>query len=211
MHNQALITLTVALLAILNPIGNAAIYASIVSTKTKAEKSKAALVCAIAVMIILVITTWAGLDILKFFGISIGAFQGAGGVVVLLIGLSMIRGKAHTHEHDNSDSAQRFNDNDSVAVVPLAMPIIAGPGAITALIAHMKNLNSLYDKLEISLICIMLAILVGVVLFFAPTIGRVVGESGMKVATRIMGLILTAIAFDMLASGMAALFPGLMQ
>jgi multiple antibiotic resistance protein len=182
-----------------------------VNDKTKAEKNKTALVCAASVMIILVVTTWIGLDLLKFFGISIGAFQGAGGIIVLLIGLSMLKGKAHNHEHDSTDNPPPpVTTTNNIAVVPLAMPIIAGPGAMTALIAHMQNLGSVYDKLIISLICIILSALIAIVLFFAPTISRLLGDYGMNIVTRVMGMVLAAIAFGMLASGVGTLFPGLM-
>jgi len=203
-----LITLTIAVLAVLNPIGNGAIYVGMVSGRPLAEQRKVALVCSTAVAIILLVTTWLGLMLLNFFGISIGAFQVAGGLIVCLIGLSMLKGRSHSHDLDQKQNCQSMT-KEQVAVVPLAIPIFAGPGAMTALIAHMKGLNSFADKLKISGIMVCLAIVVYVVLFLAPRISKILGEYGMQVVTRVMGLILVAIAFQMLGAGLVALLPGL--
>lgn len=203
---QDIVTLTISVLAVLNPIGNGAIYIAMVSDRNLAEKRKVALVCSVAVAVILLITTWIGLLILKFFGIGLGAFQVAGGLIVCLIGLSMLKGKSHSSS--NLDP-KHTSHKPSVGVVPLAIPIFAGPGAMTALIAHMKNMNTYTDKLEISMIMVGLSCVVYVVLFLAPQIAKILGEYGMQVVTRVMGLILVAIACQMLGSGLVVLLPGL--
>ena len=203
------ITFSVGLFAILNPIGNAAIYIGMVGERPKKDQHKIAFTCMIGIAVILVSVTWIGLPLLNFFDISIGAFQTAGGLIVLLIALDMIRAKQHHQEHHNAPEQKAAKDKAGIAIVPLATPIIAGPGAISAIVANMHTMPKVQDKLIVSGIGISCAVLIGIVLVFAPFLGRVLSESGMKIVTRVMGLILAAIAFQMLGDGLVALLPGL--
>lgn len=203
MHSLSLITFLAGLLAVLNPIGNAAIFVSLVSERTKADQHKAAVKCAIAVAIIMVLVVWVGLPLLHFFGISLGAFQIAGGLVVLLIGLSMIRAKSHSNDYDQPSKQQSSKNKTSVAIVPMAMPIIGGPGAISAIIAHAPAFPSVTDHIILTICCIILSAVIGAVLWFAPLVSKILGDEGMRIATRIMGLVLAAIAVQMMAGGVA--------
>ena len=201
-----IIKLTVALIAVLNPIGNAAIFVGMTSQQSATAKRKTAFSCTLSVAIILIFSTWFGLYALNIFGISIGAFQAAGGLILTLIGLSMMKGKPFNHQHHTKQKQEQYVDTDPIAIVPLAMPIIAGPGSMATIISHMHNLNTISDKLIISGICIGLSALVGIILLISPYINHILGKNGIKVVTRIMGLILISIAFQMLASGAINLF-----
>ena len=114
-----------AMIAILNPIGNAAIYLSLVSDQSAAEQHATAVRTGIAIAIILVITIWVGMPLLKFFGISLSAFEAAGGLVILLIGLSMARAQPHQPEYHTYVESSAHSEKNDVSVVPLAIPIIA--------------------------------------------------------------------------------------
>ena len=163
------IQFTITLLAILNPIGNIAIFLALCNDFTKKEQRKTAINCSIAIVIILLLSLWLGTSLLQFFGISIGAFAIAGGFIVATIGLSMLHGapnKAH------NDAKQQVHE--SVAVTPLAIPIIAGPGAITTVIAHAYMFTDLADKGIESAICIILGLFIGMILFFSPMLGKLV-------------------------------------
>lgn len=153
---------------------------------------------------IMVIVAWLGLWVLKAFGISISAFQIAGGLIVVLIGLSMLRGREEHHERHkkraDTDSLEH-ETRDTIGVMPLAMPLVAGPGAITVLIAHGVIFTTFWGKLFESAICIGVAIVVGLTMFFAPSVKRVLGDFGINIITRLMGLILCAIAFQMIIAG----------
>jgi len=208
-HSVSMVTFLVALIAILNPIGNAALYIGMSSDRSKSEQHRIALVCSVAVMIILWLALWIGMPILKVFGINLSSFEAAGGLIVLLIGLRMVRGGSHTHTYDSKQTQTEEHHKPSIAVVPLAIPIIAGPGSITTVIANVKNFPTLHERLELTGIFCLIGIGIGIVLFFAPFIGRCLGEGGMKIVTRVMGLLLTAIALQMLAAGLIGLFPGL--
>ena len=207
-HSVSMVTFIVALVAVLNPIGNAALYIGMSADRTKHEQHRISMICAMAVAIILLLALWIGMPMLDVFGINLSSFEAAGGLIVMLIGLRMVRGGSHTHVYDTKQGQAEEKQKHSISVVPLAIPIIAGPGSITTVIANSKNFPTLHERLELSGVMILIAIGIGFVLFFAPFIGRCLGEGGMRIVTRVMGLLLTAIALQMLASGLAGLFPG---
>ena len=212
-----LITFIVGMIAILNPIGNTAIYIGMTSELKHSTQNKCAIHCATAVAIILLFSMWFGQPLLSLFGITIGAFGSAGGLIVLLIAINMLRGQPHkpsyhTHIEEKTQSAvkkKKSSHKHQIAVVPLAIPIIAGPGAISKVIYQSYSFPAFQDKIVGSVILIVLSMLIGIILYFAPLIGRALGEYGMKVVTRVMGLILAAIAMQMLAANLLKLMPGL--
>ena len=103
MSNAELVTFTIAMLAITNPIGNLAIFASLTGDKTLEEKHKTALKAGIAIIIILIIVTWTGDLLLRAFGIDIGSFETAGGVIIALMGISMLHAKTSPIHHSEND------------------------------------------------------------------------------------------------------------
>jgi len=208
-HHVSMVTFVVALIAVMNPIGNAALYIGMSSDRTKHEQHRISLVASISVAIILLLALWIGMPILNVFGINLNSFEAAGGLIVTLIGLRMIRGGSLTHGHDTKAVQEADKHKQSIAVVPLAIPIIAGPGSISTIIANAKNFPTLHERIELSFVMIGIAAFIGLILFFAPFIGRCLGEGGMKIVTRVMGLLLTAIALQMLSSGLLGMFPGL--
>jgi len=207
------ISFFVAMLAIMNPVGNLAIFIGLTARKSAKSQRSIALSSAIAIFVILLLVVWLGDAILSFFGITAAAFETAGALVIILLGLSMLRGHdskaGHSHLHHSEEEDKAAKSKDSVAVVPLAIPIVAGPGAITTIIIHAHQIHSVMDKAIVSGICFGLSLILYIAFFFAAPINRVVGVNGIKIATRIMGLILTAIAFQMLGDGLKLLLPGL--
>lgn len=195
------------LFSMTNPIGNLGIFAGMTSERSGAEARRIAWGCAAAVAITLLVVAWAGSLVLQFFGISVDALRAAGGIVVLAIGLHMLFNKAeHKHSPDElADARQRA----SIAVVPLAIPIVAGPGAMAAVLVAGEQHASVLSRLEMSVIIVALSALIGLLFTFAAPISRLLGASGMGVVTRVMGLVLAAIAMGMLTAGLKGLLPGL--
>lgn len=210
MHDPSYITYAVGLIAILNPLGNTAIYIGMTAHLPSKVQHRCALHCSFAVFVILLLSIWFGQPMLSVFGISLGAFGSAGGIIVFLIALSMVRGQPHSpNYHTHIEGKAPAHSGSQIAVVPLAIPIIAGPGAISTVIAHGYLFQSAQDKALESGIALVITVGIGIILFFAPLVGKALGEYGMKVTTRVMGLILAAIAMQMLGSGLIGLFPGL--
>lgn len=212
MHEQLLISFFVALLAITNPIGNLALFIGFVSKLPLKQQRRQAAIAAVSIFIILTLVVWLGDEILKFFGIGDAAFVTAGALIIILMGISMLRnhdGKGHSNIHHDEKEHGEAETMPSVAVVPIAIPIVAGPGAITTVIVHSHQLTTVTDHLLMNLVCLLISIIMYICFYFAAPVGKFLGAVGIGIATRIMGLILTAIAFQMLGTGLRALLPGL--
>jgi multiple antibiotic resistance protein len=203
------ISLMIALLAILNPIGNVPIYIAMVSDRKRHEQAGIVLQASIAIAVIMILALWIGLAALNVFGVSIAAFRLAGGLIIVLIGLDMLRAKSHGKDYHLTPDQVEAHRKESIGVVPIAMPIFAGPGTIATIIGHTTDYTSLSAKISITFGCVGLAVLIGIVLWFSPLIARLLGPSGMRVVTRVMGLVLMSIAFEMLSAGLKSLLPGL--
>ena len=195
-------------MTIANPIGAVAIFSGIAGNRSYGEQKSLAHATAVAVMVILLLVTWLGSAILAVFGVTTSGLQVAGGVIIALLGLSMLHSKTSSmaHREEEGDEARQ---KESIAVVPMAIPIVAGPGAITTIINATNKFPSLYDRLLISGICVIVSALLWVCLRFAAPISKRLGVTGINLVTRIMGMVLTALAFQMLAAGLRELLPGL--
>jgi len=203
----ALFSFAATLFSMMNPIGNIGVFAGLTSDRSAAESRKIAWSCAFAVVVTLLIVAWAGPELLTFFGVTVDSLRAAGGLIVLLIGLHMLFNKSeHKHSSNELEDAQ---SRASIAVVPLTIPIVAGPGTMAAVLVAAQQESTILSKIEISLVIVGFSVLIGVLFSFASPIANRIGESGMGVVTRVMGMILAAIAMGMLADGRKALMPGL--
>jgi len=203
----ALASFVAALFSMMNPIGNIGVFAGMTADRSGEEAGRIAWRCAGAVAITLLIVAWSASLVLEFFGITVNSLRAAGGVIVLLIGLHMLFNKSE-HKH----SAEELEDAESrasIAVVPLAIPIVAGPGTMATVLVAAQQHPSVLNKVEISVVIVGLAVLTGFLFCFATPISKRLGESGVGVVTRVMGMILAAIAMGMLADGLKGLLPGL--
>ena len=144
---------------------------------------------------------------LDFFGVTVDSLRAAGGVIVLLIGLQMLFNKSgHKESYAELEDAQT---RESIAVVPLAIPLVAGPGTMVTVLVATQQHPSVLSKVEISVIVVALAALTGLFFSFAAPIAKHLGAAGIGVVTRVMGMILTAIAMGLLTSGLKGMLPGL--
>ena len=205
-----LIQFATSLLALLNPLADFAIFLSLTSGRSRGEQRGIALQAAIAIAVIMVVTLWLGNPLLTGFGISIGAFSVAGGIILFGIGLGMLNSKsgvsskADVHQKNIELGQQK----QSPAIVPLSIPISAGPGVITALlVSSHANPDGVPGLLAYSAVCLALAALMGLVFWFAPALGRLLGETAMHISTQVMGLIVAAIASQMVLNGLRTALP----
>jgi len=174
-----------------------------------ADQRKIARQSAIAIAIVLLVVLWAGRPLLGFFGISIPALETAGGIIVLSLGLSMLHSKKSAQSHSQEEDAAA-QEKDSIAVVPIAIPIVAGPGAITTVLVHSSNLNGdLAHLAALSAVCVGFGVLFWGCFRSASRLTGIVGVHGIAIVTRIMGMVLAAIACSMITSGLKQLLPGL--
>jgi len=198
----------IALVAIVDPLAAIPLFLQLTDGFSVRERKRTARVTALAVFGVLAGAGIAGEAILGAFGTSLPAFRVGGGIVLLLMALSMLTAEPDRTRHTpEEDLASR--DKASVAVVPLGVPLLAGPGAISAVILQMNSGRGvLHGGLVLGTIAL-LALACWLALRNAERIGRWVGPIGMNVVIRLFGLVLAAIGVDFIAAGVKEIFPGL--
>lgn len=198
----------VAMIIMINPLGSLSIFLQLTHKFPVLHQRKTAITCGLAITAIMVGSIWIGAGLLDLLGITISSFRFAGGIILLLVGLSMLQSQESPVNHTPADDAAA-EQRHSIAVVPLALPIIIGPGAISTLVIASNDYSTVGFKLWLSFLCVVLAAVMTLILYFGSSIGKLVGESVIKVITRIMGMIIMAIAVGMLANGLVGLIPAL--
>jgi multiple antibiotic resistance protein len=198
----------VGMFAILNPLGAIPIYLSMMTDRRPEVMDRTAFKASVAVTVILTLAVWTGDSLLSFFGIGIPAFRIGGGLLLILIAIAMFGAKTSPAQHTDAEQAEGEAKND-IAVVPLAIPLLAGPGAISLAIVDAHQAGSITGKLTFNLGIVGVALIVWLVLRLAEPIGKRLGTGGLNIATRVMGLLLAAMAVQLMADGMLELFPGL--
>src|SRR5512136_2792705 len=193
-----------ALLAILNPLGAIPMFLTLTGRSTLEERMKTARTIGLSVGTVLAVTAVAGEALLSFFGISVASFQVGGSILLLLMAIGMMYGKRK--EGERADSA---TDMESIAVVPLSVPLLAGPGSISTVIIY-ANLSSSWLHKGLIIACVLLAALITWLILRAATrLGSFIGVLGLNIASRLMGLLLAAIAVEFFTRGIVKLLPGL--
>ena len=207
---EAYIKLLAGLLSVVDPIGAIPLFISLTEHRSSGERQRIACVCALSVCAALLIAHTGGNFGLKFFGIGIPSFQIAGGIVVLFMGISMVKA---SHDRSRNTPEERIEsvDKASIAVVPMAIPLLSGPGAMsTVIVNHNLNPSLNYDVLAVCVIATV-ALAVLLCLLMAEKIADWLGTTGMNVITRVFGLIILSIAVEFITKGLAAIFPILGQ
>ena len=194
----------VGLLVILNPMLAVPVFISLTEAQSDGERVSNARRAALSVGIVLSVAALLGQQILDLFGISIDSFRVGGGLLILLMAVSMMHAKMSGASHTEKEG-EEAQDKADVAVVPLAIPLLAGPGAIsTAIIYAHRDLAWMHAVLigEIWLA----ALATWLTLRSALPISRTLGTTGINIATRLMGLVLAALAVEFIVNGLKGLW-----
>jgi len=193
-----------SLFIIMNPIGLVPLF--YIWTSNNTEKEKITLLKKSAVVVILTLVTFGffGKWIFEFFGITIDSFKVAGGLLILKISWDMLHAQI-SKTRQTPKEKEEMVQLDDIAVVPLAIPLLAGPGTITTSIILMEHSTTIYDKLAILLSILLAALLSAVILYLSDNIATILKTSGIKAIVRLMGLILSAISIEIISSGIFGL------
>lgn len=198
----------IGLLAIVNPIGIVPVFVGLTRNLSDRDRNIIGLRAATTVGAVLIVALFMGEALLNFFGISLDSFRVAGGILILLMAISMLHG-GMSPARQTSEEAQDAEVKDNIAVVPLGMPLLAGPGAISTIIIYSHRGHGLTHLALLLSIALSLALITWMALRAAPMLADRLGRTGLNIVTRIMGLILAAIGVEFMANGLKQLFPGL--
>lgn len=208
LHFAEYIKILVALLVIVNPISAVPIFVSMTTRNSEAERKLTARTASISVAVVLIVSAWIGEPLLALFGITIASFKVGGSILILLMAISMMHALP-SRESQTPEEAREAESKDNIAVVPLAIPLLSGPGAISTTIIYATERASVLHLGAISLCCLIVALLTWLSLRVATPASQWLGETGVNIATRIMGLLLAAVAVEIFAGGIVVLLPGL--
>jgi multiple antibiotic resistance protein len=189
-----------SLLAIVNPLGAVPLYVALTAPYSPAHRRltlRRAITTGLGVLFVFAL---AGTYILQFFGITRQAFQIAGGILFFAVGWDMLqakRSRVKTTEEEETESSSK----EDVGIIPLGLPTLAGPGAITTVIALNGQAESLLDSVAVYVSIALVMMICWVTLLAAPVLTRRMGQTGMNVMTRLMGLLVMVIGAQFVING----------
>jgi len=195
-----------ALMAIVNPVGAVPVFIELTAGQSARDRHRVGFQAALSTGIILAVALLTGETILEFFGITIGSFRVGGGILILLMAISMLHARmspVKQTEEEMIDSA----DRQTVAVVPLGTPLLAGPGAISTVILYAQRNSSVSHYVILAIGIAFLSLVTWITFRAAPPLASFLGKTGINVVTRIMGLIMAAVGVEFIANGLKQLFP----
>ena len=199
-----------ALLVVVNPIGAVPLFVTMVSNQSQQERRSIARLTAFSVAIVLVAACIFGESLLEFFGVSMASFRVGGGILVMLIAIAMFHAQLSWSKATPEETREAEQKTD-VAVVPLAIPLLSGPGAISTAIIFANQSSAWAHKGLLVITCVMVSATVWISLRMAIPIGAWLGKTGINIVTRLMSLILAAVAVEIVVGGLGQLLPGLMR
>lgn len=208
-----LLNFSAAILAIINPIGLIPIWKELIGdTSPKVRRRVAAMVILTAAVVLLIFLNF-GNNLLSFFQIDLAVFKVAGGVLLVFTALSMVEGKA-TQLEERSEKGnipeiakQRFKK----ILVPLTIPMLAGPGSITTVIIYGSQANKFMEYIELSIVLIIALLILLIILSYSHYLEKKLDDLVFSVFTRIFGVIVAAIALQFILEGLGEVFPAWLE
>ena len=198
----------IALLAIVNPIGAVPFFLHFTQNFNPEQRRRTIRVSAFSAFLVIAVSAVAGLKIIEFFGISIASFQVGGGTLLLMSSLNMLNAEpAESRGDDVSDGQAKADAGDSIAVVPLTIPLLTGPATISTMVIYAERARHWWQLGTLVAYGVVIAAAVWLSFRASGRIAKVLGKTGINVMTRLMGLILAAMAVELLSEGLIQLFP----
>ena len=198
----------IALLAIVNPIGVVPFFIHFTHRFNPQQRERTARVAGFAAFCVVSGSALAGLQIIEFFGISLASFQVGGGMLLLLSSLQMLNAQpAESRSADLSEGADKVDAGDSIAIVPLTIPLLTGPATISTMVIYAEKTRHWWQLAILVGYGVVIGLAVWLAFSLSGRIARVLGRTGINVMTRLMGLLLAALAVEVMSDGLVTLFP----
>jgi multiple antibiotic resistance protein len=198
----------IALLAIVNPIGVVPFFIAFTQNFSRAQRLHTIHVSSFAAFVVIAVSAIAGLKIIEFFGISIASFQVGGGTLLLISSLQMLNAQpAEAKPADVDEGNQKVDAGASIAIVPLTIPLLTGPATISTMVIYAEKTRHVWEHALLVGYGVVIGLATYIAFRASGRIAKVLGRTGINVMTRLMGLILAAMAVELLADGLTKLFP----
>ncbi|MGE0099876.1 MAG: MarC family protein [Hydrogenophaga sp.] len=199
----------ITLLAIVNPLAIVPFFIHYTQGFSRKQRQRTVLISSFSAFAVIAVCAVIGLQILEFFGISLASFQVGGGMLLLTSALSMLNAQpaeARTNEREVSDASAR----SSIAVVPLTIPLLTGPATMSSVVIYADQAKTFLQHAALVGYGVVIALATAICFTLAEPIARFLGQTGINVMTRLMGLILAALSVEVMATGLVKLFPALL-
>lgn len=186
-------------LALINPLGVTPVFLTMTSELTQKQRTRTAFTALLTAFITLTLFAFAGQLLFKFFGISVASFRVAGGIIFFMMGFDMLNARVSRIKYDSADIEEEMND---VAVTPLGIPMIAGPGSITNAIVLMDDAQTVGHKIILPLAIFLVLLLTFLAMIAGTKVTKLLGATGNRVMLKLMGLIMMVIAVEFFFAGL---------
>lgn len=198
----------VALLALVNPIGVIPFFIHFTQGFSAAQRRHTVHVAAVSAFAVIAVSALAGLQIIEFFSISLASFQVGGGMLLLLSSLQMLNAQPAESRNDHlAEGADKADAGASIAIVPLTIPLLTGPATISTVVIYAEKTRHWWELGVLIGYGVVIGLAVWLAFSLSGRIARALGQTGINVMTRLMGLILAAIAVEIMSGGLTKLFP----
>jgi multiple antibiotic resistance protein len=202
----------ITLLAVVNPLAIVPFFIHYTEGFSPQQRRETVITAAFTAFLVISVSALLGLQVLEFFGISLASFQVGGGMLLLTSSLNMLNARpaeAKSATQDLEQGAEKAAMGASIAVVPLTIPLLTGPATISTVVIYAERAQTVWQMAALVGYGVVIALATAVAFALAEPIARVLGKTGISVMTRLMGLILAALAVEVMALGLLKLFPAL--
>ena len=206
---EVFLFLFAALFSVLNPIGTVPIFVGLTQDYTAKERANVSLWTSIDVFIILIISFFVGQYVLTFFGITINALRISGGMIIATSGFTLLNGKFNKERGINKKVEQDIQERNDISLTPLAIPMLAGPGSISLLIAYYQEHHETSEIISSCLAILAVALLIYIILRSAHYLAKYLGASGIVAISRIVGFLTIAIGIQYIISSVLSIIRGI--
>jgi len=200
----------ITLLAIVNPLAIVPFFIHYTQSFSAAQRKRTIWVSSFSVFVVIAISALLGLQILDFFNISLASFQVGGGLLLMTSSLNMLNAQPAESKSTSvelQDASERAAVGSSIAVVPLAIPLLTGPASMSTVVIYADRAKSFWQLMTLVGYGVVIGLATALCFALAQPIARILGKTGINVMTRLMGLILAALAVEVMAEGLHKLFP----
>jgi multiple antibiotic resistance protein len=202
----------ITLLAIVNPLAIVPFFIHYTQGFSAEQRRRTIAISSFSAFVVIAVSALAGLHILDFFGISLASFQVGGGMLLLTSALNMLNAQpaeAKPASHELEDGAEKAAMGASIAVVPLTIPLLTGPATMSTVVIYAEKAKTFWQLSTLVGYGVVIGLATALCFALAQPIARVLGKTGINVMTRLMGLILAALAVEVMSDGLMKLFPAL--
>ncbi|MDP3706625.1 MAG: MarC family protein [Polaromonas sp.] len=200
----------VTLLAIVNPLAIVPFFIHYTQDFSREQRRRTIVVASFSAFVVIATSALLGLQILEFFSISLPSFQVGGGLLLLISSMNMLNAQpaeAKPLTNEMEDGAEKAAMGASIAVVPLTIPLLTGPATMSTVVIYAEKAKTFFQLSTLVGYGVVIGLATALCFALAEPIARVLGKTGINVMTRLMGLILAALAVEVMAGGLTKLFP----